>query len=74
LEFNICDYSYRTCPDKVQDFASFVDKDGTCTHLSSGGLSSVVVNLLDSENPSNGLNLDYFSSYCNTTHRYNLNL
>ena len=51
-----------------------MNKDGTCTHLSSGGLSSVAVNLLDNQNPANGVNLDYYANYCNTTNRYNLNL
>lgn len=35
IDFNICDYAYRRCPDNTLDFANIINENNTCNHMSS---------------------------------------
>lgn len=35
IDFNICDYSARVCPDGRKDMANMVNENNTCYHLTS---------------------------------------
>jgi len=51
IDFNICDYTYRQCPDKGNTFVNIINENNTCTHLSSNDISDVKVDLQDPYRP-----------------------
>ena len=59
IEFNICDYSYRKCPDNFLDFANVINENNTCNHMSSQYLTDVGVGLIDEDRPDLGLRLNF---------------
>ena len=59
INFNLCEYNYRTCPDNVQDFVNVINENNTCNHMSSGSLHDVNVSLIDANKPDLGLRLLY---------------
>lgn len=73
INFNICDYTHRTCPDGYADYANMINENNTCNHLSSATLSEVTVSLIDEEVPDLGLKLLYKGgNRCNATNFYQL--
>jgi hypothetical protein len=47
VDFNICSFSKRKCPDEMPDFANIINENNTCSHLSDNSLSNVGVSLID---------------------------
>ena len=73
IDFNICDYSFRKCPDNAPDFANVINENNTCNHLSSQYLSDVKVDMIDSEQPDLGLTLLFSGgNMCNATNKFEL--
>jgi hypothetical protein len=71
IDFNICDYSYRKCPDESSDFANVINENNTCSHMSSGSLSDVGVSLIDTDKPDLGLRLNFTGgNMCNATAKF----
>lgn len=75
IDFNICEYSFHTCSDGVQDFANEVNENGTCHHLSSSSLNNPVSTFISEDSPKLGMNLIYTGGdMCNDTAYYTLTL
>lgn len=55
IDFNICEKSFRQCPDGVSDYANIVNENHTCNHISAPTLSEVGVSLIDFNKPDLGL-------------------
>ncbi|CDW71763.1 UNKNOWN [Stylonychia lemnae] len=73
IDFNICDYSFRKCPDEASDFANIINENNTCSHMSSGSLSDVGVSLIDNDKPDLGLRLNFTGgNMCNDTAKFQL--
>jgi hypothetical protein len=71
IDFNICEFSFNTCPDLVNDFANEVNENGTCHHLSSDSLSNPVSTFISEDMPNMGMNLVYTGGdMCNDTSFY----
>jgi hypothetical protein len=71
VNFNLCEYAFRTCPDGFADFANLINENNTCNHLSSQALSEVGVSLIDEEQPQLGLKLAFKGgNRCNDTAYY----
>lgn len=58
INFNLCAYTFRTCPDGFVDYANIVNENGTCVHLTDTKLSKIGVRLIDDDYPELGLILD----------------
>lgn len=72
IDFNLCEYTFRSCPDEVKDFVNIVNENNTCNHMSSDSLHDVNVSLIDTNKPDLGLRLLYEGNTCNATHKYSL--
>jgi hypothetical protein len=59
INFNICEYAQRTCPDGYADFANVINENNTCSHMSSASMSEIDVDLIDEEQPELGLVLTF---------------
>lgn len=47
INFNICEPTFRTCPDDALDYGNVINENNTCNHLSSDSLHDVKVSLID---------------------------
>lgn len=75
INFNICEYNARQCPDGQQDYANSINSNNTCNHLSSSDISDVQVELIDIWRPDLGLELTYFGgNQCNSTSPFSLTI
>lgn len=73
INFNICDYTIRNCPDGYADYANEVNQNNTCVHLSSASISDIGVSLIDPDEPDLGLVLTFKGgNQCNATSDYQL--
>ena len=71
IDFNLCEYNYRKCPDEDNDYANIINENNTCDHMSSDDLSQVGVSLIDTENPEAGLLLEFTGgNSCNDTSKF----
>jgi hypothetical protein len=71
IDFNICDYAYRQCPDTLNDFANVINENNTCSHLSSSNLADVGVSLIDDDKPDLGLKLNFTGgNMCDEKQKY----
>ena len=75
IDFNICEYAFRKCPDAADDFANIINENNTCNHLSNDAIAQVGVSLIDSANPALGLRLNFATgNQCNDTSKYNMQI
>ena len=76
INFNLCAYTFRTCPDGFVDYANIVNENNTCAHLTDTKISNIGVKLIDEEYPELGLILDLYSGshLCNATDYFTLQL
>lgn len=73
INFNICEYTFRKCPDGALDFANEINQNNTCDHLSSSSLHDVGVSLIDENKGDLGLRLFFTGgNMCNDTHKFQL--
>jgi hypothetical protein len=73
IEFNICHYTFNSCPDGDDVYATIVNENNTCNKMSTEEISDVGVSLIDTQNPESGLKLLYqYGDKCNDTHKYTL--
>ena len=73
IDYNICEYAFRRCPDGGKDYANVINENNTCSHLSSGSIHDVVVSLIDPDKGELGMKLLYKGgNYCNDTHPFSL--
>jgi hypothetical protein len=77
LNFNICETTNRKCENQESnedDFAN-IKVNSKCKHLTENDLADIDVNLIDNEDPGQGLKLTYTGGdQCNATHYYTLDL
>ena len=73
INFNICEFAYRQCPDSVADYANVINENNTCNHMSGNELSQVDIALIDADKPSLGLQLQYEGgNFCAENNKFSL--
>ena len=76
IYFNICEYTQTKCNDKTSyDFASSINSNNTCQHLSGNNKLDQKVYLIDEDHPEYGVNIKFkHGNACSREKNYGLNL